>query len=489
MNIAPLVTDISIVAPEIVLLVVGMLILIFGSIIKSRGLAAYSAFIGLIGALIISIMQWGAPQSGFYGMVQNDNFSIFFNFIFISAGLLTILMAKNYFAVRGIDRFEFYALILFSIVGMMTMASSSNLVVIFLGLEIMSVPLYVMAGFARHDPNSNEAGIKYFIMGAFATGFLLYGIALMYGATGTTDLRKIVADFGFISMHSGLFLYAGAFLILIGFAFKVAAVPFHMWVPDVYQGAPTPVTAYFSVAPKAAGFAALLRIFIFGLAGVENLSILLWIMAVLTMTVGNILAIYQGNIKRLLAYSSIAHAGYILVALTAGGEGAVSASLYYLLAYTFFNLGGFAIVTMIDTRTGSKALIDEMKGLSGRHPYLAALLALFMFALAGFPPTAGFFGKFYIFSEAVKSGYIWLAIIGVMNSFVSVYYYLRIVVAAYFGKPDLVNPASDGKEFQPVSLKPALLLVLLITGIGTLLLGFMPQYFIELSRLSIFPFI
>jgi NADH-quinone oxidoreductase subunit N len=345
----------------------------------------------------------------------------------------------------------------------------------------MSVPLYVMAGLVRHDKLSNESGVKYFIMGAFASGFLIYGIALIYGATGTTDLRRILADFTFLKMQSELLLYSGAILVLCAFCFKVAAVPFHMWVPDVYEGAPTPVTGYFSIAPKAAGFAALLRIFIYGLGGFSELTAIFWMLAALTMTAGNILAIFQGNVKRMLAYSSIAHAGYILVALTAGGEGAVSSAAYYLTAYMFFNLGGFAIITMIDSRTGGSSKIEDIKGLSAKHPFLAVVLALFMFALAGFPPTAGFMGKFYIFSEAIKNGYVWLTIIAIFNSLISVYYYLRVVVAAFFGKPD--------KEFAPVPLRPALILVLLITVAGTLILGMMPEFLIELSRTNMLPII
>ncbi len=466
--------------PQIFILGVGMLILIVGNYMKSRGFIATLAVIGLVAGLLLSLEQWENPQSGFFGMVQVDNTAIFFYVIFITAGILTILMSRSYLVTLGIERFEYYALILFSTAGMMTMASSSDLVVIFLGLEIMSVPLYVLAGFARHDIQSNEAGIKYFIMGAFATGFLVYGIALIYGASGTTDLRRIMADFSFLASHAPVLTYSGAVLILIGFAFKVAAVPFHMWVPDVYQGAPTPVTGYFSVAPKAAGFAALMRIFLYGFADMESLTLILYVMAVLTMTVGNIMALLQSNIKRMLAYSSIAHAGYILVGLTAGGEGALSSILYYLAAYMFFNLGAFAVVTLMDSRAGSTADIGEINGMADKYPYLAAVFALFMFALAGFPPTAGFFGKFYIFSEAVKGGFVWLTIIAVMNSFVSVYYYLRPVVAAYFG------PAE--KEFSPVAYRPGIIAVLLITALGTVALGFFPGYVLEISRMCMFPF-
>jgi len=440
----------DIIYPEIFLLAIGMFILIVGNIFKNRTFPAYLGLAGLIGGLILALQQWNSPQSGFYGMVQIDDFSVFFNVIFLSAGIIVLLMARNYLRALNIERFEFYPLILFATAGMMIMASSADLIVIFLGLEIMSIPLYVMAGFFRNNPDSNESSIKYFIMGAFATAFLLYGIALIYGASGTTDLRRIMTDLGYLANHSGLFLYGGALMIMVGFGFKVAAVPFHMWVPDVYQGAPTPVTAYFSVAPKAAGFAAILRIFIYGLGGLNELSIIFWILAVLTMSLGNLLAIFQSNIKRMLAY------------------------------YTFFNLGGFAIVTMINSRTGSTAAIDEMKGISIRHPFLAALLALFMFALAGFPPTAGFFGKFYLFSEAVKAGYIWLAVIAVMNSFVSVYYYLRVVVVAYFGKTD--------EEFKPVLFKPAIWLVLLITAAGTLALGLFPQFGLQLAQMCMFSF-
>jgi len=471
----------EIIAPEIFILFFGMAILILGNLVRNKSAFVFLGLIGLLGGLILVINQWGQPQSGYFGMVLVDNFSVFFDIIFLTAGIITLLMARNYLIARGIERFEFYALLLFSIVGMMTMASSADLIVIFIGLEIMSIPLYVMAGLARNDPASNESSIKYFIMGAFATGFLLYGIALVYGAAETTDLRRILTDLSFITARSGLLMYSGALLILLGFGFKVAAVPFHMWVPDVYQGAPTPITAYFSVAPKAAGVAALLRIFVYGLPELGALTPVFWILSVLTMTVGNLLAIYQENIKRMLAYSSISHAGYILMALTVGGEGGVSSAIFYLFAYTFFNLGGFAVVTLIDSRSGSKALISDMKGLSGRYPFLAVLLGLFMFALAGFPPTAGFFGKFYIFSEAVKNDYITLVIIAILNSFVSVYYYLRVVWVSFFEK-------SDG-EYKSLSFPPALVLVFIITAVGTLAIGFFPQFWLQLARAATFPFI
>ena len=276
-------------------------------------------------------------------------------------------------------------------------------------------------------------------------------------------------------------MLTGVSLLLVGFGFKVAAVPFHSWVPDVYQGAPTPVTAFFSVGPKAAGFAALLRIFTFGFVDLAIISTLVWILAVLTMTVGNVLALRQSNVKRLLAYSSIAHAGYILVALTVGGSDAVSAAIFYLVAYTLFNLGAFTVVILLETRSGCKSELSELTGLAKANPYLSVTLALFMFALSGFPPTVGFFGKFYIFQAAVKSGFIWLTVIGVMNSFLSVYYYFRVIKAAFFDQLDTT--------FAPVKYTPSIMIVLIITALGTLGMGFFPQMLLNFSQSAIFAFL
>ena len=428
--------DFGLLLPEITICVAGFAILLLGVSIRNRAIYLPLSVIALGLALFFSVADWGNVSSGFFGLVSKDSFSALYNLIFLVSGIISLLIAKSFLESRRIDRPEFYALPLFSTVGMMIMASSFDLLVIFLGLEIMSIPLYVLAGFEKDNPKSNEASIKYFIMGAFATGFLLYGIAMIYGAAGTTDLRIIAENFQALKLASPWFIYSGAALVLVGFAFKVAAVPFHMWAPDVYEGAPTPVTAFFSVGPKAAGFAALMRIFVYGFDQLRDLEPFFWTIAVLTMIIGNLLALRQDNVKRMLAYSSIAHAGYIMVALTVGGSDAVASGMYYLLAYTFFNLGGFAILTMLDTRTGAQSRFEELRGMSTKHPYLAALLALFMFALAGFPPTAGFFGKFFIFSAAVEHGFIWLAIIGVMTSFVSVYYYLRVVVYCFFSKSD-----------------------------------------------------
>jgi NADH-quinone oxidoreductase subunit N len=473
--------DLNLIAPELTLLITACVILLFSFARSMQRGASAVAFVGLVVALVLSANQWGHQASGFFGMVTCDNYGAMFKIIFCVASLLALLLAVRYFSQRGLNRPEFYALLLISTLGMMVMANTSDLVVMFLGLEIMSVPLYVMAGFSRRSLESNEAGIKYFLMGAFASGFLLMGIAFVFGASGTTDLRRLVTDFNFIVSNFDLFLSLGGALVLIGFAFKVAAVPFHAWVPDVYQGAPTPVTAFFSVGPKAAGFAVLFRIFTFGFGDLEVLTNLFWILAVLTMTVGNVLALRQDNVKRMLAYSSIAHAGYVLVALAVGTQGAVSAAIFYLVAYMMFNTGAFAVLTMLETRAGSKSNFSELAGLAKANPYLSAVLALFMFALSGFPPTVGFFGKFYLFASAVNNGFIWLAIIGVMNSFLSVYYYLRVVKVSYFDSPE--------GAWTPVPFSTAIIVVLFVTAIGTLGLGFFPGELLKLSQTSLIAFL
>jgi NADH-quinone oxidoreductase subunit N len=473
--------DLSLVAPELTLLIAASVILVFIPWRRVGGLAPTISLLGLIVSLILAAGQWGNQMSGFAGMVTCDDFGVMFKLIFAVAGILSVLLIGRYMTARGINRPEFYPLLLISVTGMMVMANTTDLVVMFLGLEIMSVPLYVMAGFNRRSLESNEAGIKYFVMGAFATAFLLMGIAFVYGAAGTTNLRQLVADFSYILASRGLYMYLSVALILVGFGFKVGMVPFHSWIPDVYQGAPTPVTAFFSVAPKAAGFAVLLRIFLYGFAEISLVWQALWILAVLTMTVGNILALRQDNVKRMLAYSSIAHAGYILVALAVGTEAALSSAIFYIVAYTIFNLGAFTILVLLETRAGCSSEFSELTGLSRTAPYLSVLLALFMFALSGFPPTVGFFGKFYVFRAAIEADFVGLAIIGVINSFLSVYYYLRVVKTAYFDDAD--------RETAPVMLPASVGVVLAITAIGTLALGIFPGSLLDLTRQAIFAFL
>ncbi len=478
--VSALSVDLSLIYPEIALVVGSFVLLGMACSRKLSPLAPGVALVALVVGLWLVVDQWGHQGAGFADMVLCDNFGIMFKLIFVVASIVTLLLGRAYLKAKQLDRAEYYALMLISTTGMMAMANTADLVVMLIGLEVMSVPLYVMAGFSHRSLDSNEAGIKYFIMGAFASAFLLMGIAFIYGAAETTNLRRIVTDFSYLLYHqeSAVYLVAGSALVLVGFGFKIAAVPFHSWVADVYQGAPTPVTAFFSVAPKAAGFAVMLRIFLFGFSDLAMLPIVFWILAVLTMSVGNILALRQDNVKRMLAYSSISHAGYVLVALSVGGPDAVSAAIFYLAAYTLFNLGAFAVVTVLETRSGCRSDHSELAGMSREHPYLAATLALFMFALAGFPPTAGFFGKFYVFSAAVRSGLIWLAVIGVMNSFVSVYFYLRVIKVSYFD-------AAEG-SFGRVRLTPSVFLALVITAIGTLGIGIFPHQLLQLSQAAVF---
>jgi NADH-quinone oxidoreductase subunit N len=357
------------------------------------------------------------------------------------------------------------------------MASGADLLTIFLGLEIMSISLYVLAGYKRDNMRSNEASLKYFLLGAFATGFLLYGIAMLYGATGTTNIKGIAEFLSNNPALSNPMIVAGSSLLIVGLGFKVACVPFHKWAPDVYEGAPTPVTAFMSAGPKAAALAAFMRIFLVSLPEIEpKWSIILWVLAVLTMTVGNLVAIAQTNIKRMLAYSSIAHAGYALIAIIVGGSSGTSSLLFYMLAYSFMNLGAFAVIIVLGKKGEENSNIEDLSGLGYKHPLLAVTMCIFMFSLAGIPPLVGFMGKFYIFSAAIKSGFLVLTIIGVVNSVISVYYYLRVTVVMYMKKPI--------REFAPLSLSPFILLALLITIFGTIFLGIFPSKIIAFAQNS-----
>jgi NADH-quinone oxidoreductase subunit N len=344
----------------------------------------------------------------------------------------------------------------------------------------MSISLYVLAGYTRTRMISNESALKYFLLGSFATGFLLYGIALIYGSTGTSDIKaisKFIAGTGFQSPT----IIMGMALLIIGFGFKAALVPFHMWTPDVYEGAPAPITAFMSAGPKAAAFAAFARIFMEALPSLQGKwTAVIWIMAVLTMSVGNIIALVQDNIKRMLAYSSIAHAGYVLVAFLSAGELGITSILYYMLAYTFMNIGAFAIITLLGGRGEERVHIEDYRGLGFKHPFAAIAMSLFLFSLAGIPPTGGFMGKFYIFSAAVKEGYIGLAIIGVINSVVSVYYYLRVTVAMYMQDPS----TAKGSEAPALIFSPALVVAIFISAYGVLSLGLFPSTYVAIVKHS-----
>jgi NADH-quinone oxidoreductase subunit N len=442
------------------------------------GQQANAGVITLIGiglAFWAAIRLWGSREELFGGMIVVDMASLLFQSIFLLVGFITVLLSIRYAAEEGLELGEYYALLLFALLGAMMMASGGDLLIIFLGLEIMSLAQYILAGMRHNVLKSSEAAMKYFLLGAFATGFLLYGISLLYGATGTTNLAGILTAVREGGLTDHPLMSIGMGLLVVGFGFKIAAVPFHMWTPDVYEGAPTPVTALMSTGVKAAAFAALARVLVTALGDLQgSWAPIFWGMAVLTMTVGNLIAIAQQNIKRMLAYSSIAHAGYLLIAVVAAGPAGLTGLLYYLLAYAFMNLGAFAVVVAIEQREDRYLLLDDYSGLGFRYPLVGVAMALFMFSLSGLPPTAGFMAKFYVFSAAVEQGYIVLTVIGVLNSLISLYYYLRPIVLMYMEEAKADVPA---RHFDPF-----LLTALVLTILGTILLGLFPSRWLGLAH-------
>jgi NADH-quinone oxidoreductase subunit N len=466
--------------PSLVLCGFGMVLLLV-SVFSPRGKTTHVAWLSIIALVItglVSLAGWNNPQAGFAGSVVLDNFATFFSFICLISAGLTILMSDDYLKREGYPVGEYYPLILFATAGAMWMASGTDLMTIFLGLEVLSISLYVLAGFFRDHTKSNEAGLKYFFLGAFSTGFLLYGVALLYGVTGTTKLAGIAT---FVrnteGVSSDLMFVAGGLLLLTGFLFKIAVAPFHMWTPDVYQGAPTPITAFMSAGAKAAAIAAFMRVTFVALEGLQvDLTGLFWVLAVLTMTVGNFIALSQNDVKRMLAYSSISHAGYALVGVVAWSEIGFSGILFYMLVYTFMNMGAFAVLVLVGKQGEDNLTFDGLSGLGYKKPFLGIALCIFLFSLMGLPPTAGFTAKFYIFAAAVDSGYIWLAVIGVLNSAVSLYYYLRVMVHMYFKDPE--------EDFSWVTINTATAISIIISIAGVLWLGVLPGPVMELARLA-----
>ncbi len=478
-NVSIMTFNIQSILPILILAGFGMVVLLMDVLyLGSRGeknLLAYVSLIGVVVATVFVRNPIGTALFSFNETFAIDNYSLFFNFIFLLSTGLTILISHSYIKREEINYGEYYALLLFATIGMMLMASGADLLNIYIGLEVMSISIYILTGFKRSKLISNEASLKYFLLGAFATGFLLYGISIIYGTTGTISLKQIA---GFIASKGGIsdpLLLMGMGLIIIGLGFKVASVPFHAWVPDVYEGAPTSITAFMSVGPKAAGFAAFLRIFMtaFGSTHYEWQKIIC-VLAIVTMTTGNIVAIAQTNIKRMLAYSGIAHAGYLLIALVAANNMSAPATLFYFLAYTFMNIGSFAIVIVLSHKGDEFVQINDYAGLGFKHPLLAIAMTLFMFSMAGVPPMAGFVGKFYIFSAAIKSGYVGLAVIGVINSVISVYFYLRITVIMYMKE--------STRDFHPLTISPLIVAAIVISVIGTLQLGIFPSKVMEIAQ-------
>ncbi len=461
--------DIIRVLPEVLLAAFAALIMLLEPLIGARrkSVLGWVALSGVIAAGFAAIVTSRAPGLAFGDTVAADGFALYFIMLFLLVSALTLLGSMNYLERDNINHGEFYALILMGAVGMCFMAASTELIMIFIGLEISSISTYILAGFKRSDPQSNEASLKYFLLGSFATAFFLYGIAFIYGVTGTTNLitlsQRLTSPADWPSM-----MQVALVLMFVGLAFKVSAAPFQIWTPDVYQGAPAPVTAFLSVGPKAAAFAVLLRIFLGGMASAGSItSGIIWISAALTMTVGNLAALAQPNVKRLLGYSSIAHAGYVLVGIAAWSSEGTSAVLFYLTAYALMNVGVFVMIAHLAGAGERRTMIEDYTGLAYERPGMAACLTLLLLSLGGFPTTAGFLGKFYVFRAAVHSHLIGLTVLAVLNSVVSVYYYLKVVVAMYM---------REGRtEASSASAPWPLVTALAVSVLGIFYLGLFPN--------------
>jgi NADH-quinone oxidoreductase subunit N len=446
-----------------------------------KRVTGYLSLIGLAAAAIVGGLFWNTNTTSFSGMIVLDNFALILNWIFLLSTAITVVISLDYMARQGIERGEYYVLLLFATGGMMLLAQGVDLIVLFLGLELLSITLYVLVGFAYPRLSSEEGAMKYLLIGAFAAGFLVFGIALIYGATGTSnlfDLAKILGQGGLAAEDKTLVL-AGSALVIVGFGYKISMAPFHMWTPDVYEGAPTPVAALMSVGTKSAGFAAMTRFLLQGIGAEYAIWVpAVAVLAALTMIVGNVSAVTQSNVKRMLAYSSIGHAGYILMGVLAGGvpgvgNRGIEGFLFYLLAYSLTNLGAFAVLIALEQRGEAAWDLGDFAGLWGRRPLLAVAMALCMFSLAGVPPTAGFWGKFYVFTASWQAGLQWLAVIGVVTSAIAAFFYLRIVVQMF-----MRDPVREVRR----AYERALAIGIGVAALGIILIGVIPTPLIELVQ-------
>ncbi len=498
------VIDITAIYPEVIVALVGLLVIMIDIFIRPERKAALSviSLVGLLLALFLTILYWDGNETAFSGMVVADPYAQFFKLIFILSAAFTILISPRYLRINEINQSEFLALTLFCTLGMMVMVAANDLVTVYIGLELMAISIYLMAGFQRKASRSSEASMKYFLLGAFASAILLYGMSFLYGITRSTSLEGIsrYLDFTRTMLDNPRMVTLALVLVTVGFAFKIAAVPFHMWTPDVYEGAPTPLTAFMSVGPKVAGFAVIMRIYmtcfdttLFDFK-IVDWTMLFWIMAVLTMVVGNVIAVAQTNIKRMLAYSSIAHAGYLLVGVVSAGSSvtmlaselektslateSMTAVMVYLFAYMFMNMGAFAIVIALG-RTGDPCeSLEDYAGLARRRPLTALIMAILLFSLAGIPPTFGFMGKLYIFKAAIQTNNIDLAVIGVLASVVAAFYYIRVIVNMYMREPEGEAPP----EAEPAG---STMYAAMTTCIFTLLFGVAPDTIVVMARYAI----
>jgi NADH-quinone oxidoreductase subunit N len=467
--------------PEVILSVFGIIVMLIEAVLDEhndrRSLGAI-AFIGVLASIAAIIFQYGYQGPGFGGGIRVDGFSIFFDFVVGVVALLVILASLEYLAVQGIRAGEYYGLILFGTVGMMLMSSAVELVLVFIALEISSISTYILAGFRRKTATSIESSLKYFLLGSFATAFFLYGVAMMFGATGTTNVYEIGAKLA--SGGTSTLAFIALALMFVGLGFKVATAPFHVWTPDVYEGAPSPVVALMSTAPKAATFAVMLRILFAAVPGAQpEWFWLVWVSAVLSMFLGNIGALVQTNIKRMLAYSSIAHAGYLLVAFAAAPDVGISAAMFYAASYAVMNAGAFLVISHFASLNERHVTLEDYAGLGRRQPVLAATLTIFMLSLIGIPITGGFLAKFYVFTAALKANLVGLVILGVINSAIAAYYYLRVIVYMYMRDP------REGAEPAPATRIPVSLGVsLALSVIAVIYLGVLPGNVIDFAITS-----
>jgi NADH-quinone oxidoreductase subunit N len=466
--------------PEIVLTAFGIIIMLLEALMRATVRRASLGGVALFAlglAFVANVWAANNPGAAFGGMIVVDSYGTFFRGLVIVVGALCVLNSLSYLERERAQTGEFYALVLFSVVGQCVLATAADLIMVFIGLEISSIATYVLADFLRDDRRNNESALKYFLLGSFATAFLLYGIAWIYGLTGTTNITQIrtALDQGAVSaLVAGL----AAALLFVGFGFKVSVVPFQIWAPDVYQGAAAPVSAFMSAGPKAAAFAVFFRVFMIAFRPMNGRWIwLVWGCALLTMIVGNFAALLQTNVKRLLGYSSIAHAGYVLVALAASSQIGVAAAMFYLASYALMNIGAFAVISHIAARNERFVRIDDLAGLGRREPVTAALLAIFVFSLIGVPLTGGFFGKFFVFQAALNSHLVWLTVIGLINSAIAAYYYLKIIVAIY-----MKEPGESMERLAPPAM--SLRIAIWASALGVLILGIFPGTLLSLTASS-----
>jgi NADH-quinone oxidoreductase subunit N len=480
-NFAPSAADYLRFLPEILMIIAGTLIMLIEPLLgesKKEGLS-FLTLVAFLGALVAAVLANNDPGTSFSKMLVVDGFATFFRVLVIIVGILTVLCSAQYLKREHAESAEYYGLLLFSVTGQCVMATSNELIMIFIGLEISSIATYVLAGYLRDDKRNNEAALKYFLLGSFATAFLLYGIAWIYGTAGSTnlsDIRTYLLTPG--SQRNVILASMSAALMFVGFAFKVSAAPFQVWAPDVYQGAPAPVTLFMSAGPKAAAFGVFLRVFMTAFAPItDRWEPFVWSSALLTMVIGNFAAITQSNIKRMLAYSSIAHAGYVMVAVAAHNQIGVAAAMFYLAAYAFMNIGAFAVITHF-SRQGEKFVeIADLAGLGWKQPVTAALFSIFLLSLIGVPLTGGFFGKFYIFKAALDAHLVWLTVLGLLNSAVAAYYYLRVIVVMY-----MQEPGEATASLTP--LGPGIQTALWASALATLVLGIFPSLVLNFASLS-----